>query len=232
MVIRSLDRRATLSGGILLAALALASCTGSTNPTPTGRNGTSSAGRSSARTTSPQSSLVARCHAIGGTRGRVVTFRGTQSDTPYCGVVWTSDVIHDCTKHAYGPKVVAFLRRHDCGTATRTLATILHAHFGAVNVSSIATAFAGTARNALGAEFEFTQLAKSRSRGGIKDLLRDGDRVPGPNGSPSNHAVYGVYPLNTNVDILYGWYRERPRIEYGTSLKLIEQDVAFTPATA
>lgn len=161
----------------------------------------------------------------------MITFRGARSDSPYCAIVWTSDVIHDCVKYAYGPKMIAFLTRHHCGTARRTLATVFHAHF-AVNLSSVATAFAGTAHNPLGAEFRFTQLARARGAGGIRDLLREGHRIPGPSGRPPKTAAYGVYSLNTNIDILYGWYRQKPGAGYGGPLKLIEQDVAFTPATA
>lgn len=139
----------------------------------------------------------------------MVSFRGTHSQTPYCAVVWMSDVIHDCAKHAYGRKMTAFLGKHHCRPARRTLATVFHAHF-AVNVSSVATAFPGTAHNQLGAEFKFTQLAETRSAGGIDDLLRDGHRIPGSAGTPPKDAVYGVYPLDTSVDVLYAWYRARP----------------------
>lgn len=230
MAIWNAGRSRTFVVGLVLAALGLASCTHTSAP-HLNHHRQLPPPRSTAPTRSGQASLISRCRAHADRRGRVVTFRGARSNSSYCAIIWTADVIHDCAKYAYGPKVIAFLKRHHCGTATRTLASVFHAHF-AVNLSSVATAFAGTAGNPLGAEFRFAQLAKARGRGGINDLLRDGRAIPGPRGEPSKSALYGVYTLNTNVDILYGWYRRKPSPGYGTSLKLIEQDIAFTPATS
>lgn len=230
MAISTVGRRGSVVAGCVLAASVLVSCTQTVAPHRTQHDARPPAS-STASTTPSHASLVARCRAHAGAHARVVRFRGARSDSPYCGIVWTSDVIHDCAKHAYGAKVIAFLARHHCGTARRTLATVFHTHF-AVNLSSVVTRFPGTVRNPLGAQFRFTQLASARGAGGIDDLLRDGHQIPGPIGKPPKTAVYGVYPLNTNVDILYGWYHQKPTAAYRTSLKLIEQDVAFTPATA
>lgn len=232
MATPSSGRLGAVVAGLILCGLALVSCTHSGQP-PTTKQRHLSQGppRSTSTTASPRATLTARCRSHAGAHGRVVSFRGGRTNTPYCGIVWFSDVVHDCMKHAYGHAVIAFLSRHHCGTAQRTLATVYHANF-AVNLSSVATSFQGTARNPLGAEFRFTQLASSRNEGGIADLLRDGHRIPGPTGKPPRTAIYGVYPLNTNVDVIYGWYRQKPSAGYGSSsLKLIEQDVAFSPAT-
>jgi len=233
MAIRAPRRRTSVFACLVLAATTLASCTQSSSP-PVRHHQSPPTSSSAAPSTSKHVSAVARCRAHAGAHGHVVSFRGTHSQSPYCAVVWSSDVIHNCAKHAYGRKMIAFLRKHHCRSATRTLATVFHAHF-AVNVSSVATAFPGTAHNQFGAEFKFTQLAKTRSAGGIDDLLRDGHRIPGPAGTPPKHAVYGVYPLNTMVDVLYAWYagyRSGPTPGLPPSLKTIEQDIAFTPATA
>lgn len=161
---------------------------------------------------------------------RVVPFRGSVTPTHYCGLVWNSDIVHGCRHLAYGPKVIAFVRRHPCGTVRRVLATVYVAGFS-VNVSSVVTSFAGTPRNPFGAEYTFGQLASSRRTGGIADLLRAGHRIPGPRGRPPANAQYAVYPFNTQADVLYSWYRTPPASSGTWSLKRIDQDLSFTRLT-
>jgi hypothetical protein len=159
-----------------------------------------------------------------------VPFRGTTTPTHYCGIVWNSDVVHDCARYAYGAAVVAFVRRHRCGPIRRVLATV-YVGGVAVNISSVVTSFAGTATNPYGAELAFGQLVRSRRTGGITDLLRAGHRIPGPGGRPDAGAYYGVYPFNTQVDILDSWYRipsAHPRL---WSLKRLDQDLSFSRLT-
>jgi hypothetical protein len=162
----------------------------------------------------------------------VVPFRGPTTPRQYCGIVWSSDVVHDCTRYAYGSAVIAFVRRHRCGAIRRVLATVYVGGFS-VNISSVVTSFAGTANNPYGAEYTFGQLASSRRAGGIADLLRAGHRIPGPNGRPPADAYYRVYPFNTGADIIDSWYRTPPTYRGGAnSLKSIDQDLSFGRLTS
>lgn len=177
---------------------------------------------------SPAAQCLARKAPPG---SRIVPFRGTETPRNYCAVVWSSDVVHDCERLAYGSAVVAFVRRHRCGTVRRVLATVYVGGFS-VNVSSVVTSFAGTPRNPYGAEYTFGRLASSRRAGGLADLLRDGHRIPGPHGRPPANAHYGVYPFNTEADILYSWYRKPPALPgAANSLKVIDQDLSFSRLT-
>jgi hypothetical protein len=174
---------------------------------------------------------MAECMARKVPGSRVLPFFGTETRREYCGVVWGSDVVHNCTRLAYGAAVVAFVRRHRCGTVRRVLATVYVGGFS-VNVSSVVTSFAGTAHNPYGAEYAFGQLASSRRAGGIADLLREGHRIPGPHGHPPADAYYTPVPFNTQVDILYSWYRTPPNQPGGAnSLKHIDQDLSFGALT-
>lgn len=172
----------------------------------------------------------AQCLARKPPGGKAVPFRGTSTPTHYCGIVWNSDVVHDCGRYAYGAAVVAFVHRHRCGAIRRVLATV-YVGGVAVNVSSVVTSFAGTATNPYGAEYTFGQLARSRRAGGIADLLRAGHRIPGPHGRPPANAHYGVYPFNTQVDILDSWYRTPPAHPRLWSLKRFDQDLSFSRLT-
>jgi hypothetical protein len=158
----------------------------------------------------------------------VVPFRGTQTTTHYCAIVWSADVVHDCRRLAYGTAVIAFVRRHPCGPVRRVLATVYVGGFS-VNVSSVVTSFAGTQHNPYGAEYTFGRLASSRRSGGIADLLRNGHRIPGPHGTPPADAHYELVPFNTQVDILYTWYRTPPASH--VSWKLLDQDLSFSRLT-
>ena len=176
-------------------------------------------------------SWVAECLARKVPGSRVVPFRGAETATHYCGVVWSADLVHDCRRVAYGAAVVTFVRRHRCGTVRRVLATVYVRGFS-VNVSSVATSFRGMPHNPFGAEYTFGQLASSRRAGGLVDLLRAGHRIPGPHGRSPANARYEVVPLNTNADIIYSWYRKPPAYRGGpNSLKFLDQDLSLGELT-
>jgi hypothetical protein len=232
MVMRVL--RTAVGAALLVGSPMLASCTGASSPPPTGPAHHSihySIYRSSARTQRPKIPFAAACRA-GHARsaGRTVVFRGAKTHRHYCSVIWKSDVIHNCAQHAYGTTMIAFLKQHPCGSARRVLATVYLRH-GPVDISSIATSFAGTANNPFGAELDFTNLEKARRTRGLKDLLREGDRMPGPHAYGPAHAMFGVYALNVNINIIRAWYPDRPTATHDQQLALLERDLAFSTLT-
>ena len=175
---------------------------------------------------------VAQCLARKVPGSRAVPFRGTATPTQYCGVVWSADTVHDCSRLAYGAAVIAFVRRHRCSVVRRVLATVYVGGLS-VNVSSVAASFAGTSHNPFGAAYTFSQLAGSRRAGGLADLLRAGHRIPGWLGRPPASAHYQVVLFNNQIDIFYSWYRKPPAVPRSAkSLKFIDQDLSLGRLTS
>jgi hypothetical protein len=175
---------------------------------------------------------AAQCAKLKKPGGRPRAFRGSDTPRRYCAVVWHSDVRPDCAALAYGPSVIRFLRRHRCGTVRRVVATVYAPGF-VVDVSSVATKISGPSPiGEYGSELRFTQLAGSRSAGGIADLLRDGHKIPGPHGRPPAGAYFSLNSLDDQVDMIYAWYVKRPmNARSWNSLKQFEADIAFTVLT-
>lgn len=171
--------------------------------------------------------MAKQCQAQARAGSQPVVFQGTTTGKRYCGLLWTSDVIHNCSKHAHGAQMIAFLKKHKCGPTGRALATVFVRH-DAINVSSIETSISGTARNPFGAQLQFTNLVKSPSGGNINDLMREGHRIPGPNGRMSAHAVLGVFAIGENINIIDAWYRDKPTPKNDYNLRLVEADLKLS----
>jgi hypothetical protein len=229
--------RAYLAVGLCVGTLGLASCTGSSphyaQPTLS-RHATPTAGPSTSAPRRPKLSAFAKTCLNRGKSGggKPIIFFGGQTQREFCGVVWSSDRQPNCTKLAYGAKVIAFVRTDKCGPVRRTLATVYSPTFS-VNFSSVIVRFAspGTPNNPLGKLFHFTQITKPRSAAGIADLLRAGNKIPGPHGKPV-HAYYGNDMLTRSVDLFYDWYGKRPKsTRFENSLRLLGPDFTFTQLT-
>jgi hypothetical protein len=217
-----------------VGALGLASCTGSSphyaQPTLQSRSTQPVPNRSSS---SRPPTFGTKCLARKTPGGRPVVFFGGESQREFCGVVWRSDVVKSCSRDAYGAKVIAFVKKHKCGPVHRELATVYAPTF-TVDFSSVIVKFAkpGTTGNPMGTLFNFTQLAKPRSAAGIADLLRAGDKIPGPHGNPPAGAYYGNDMFTSSVDLFYDWYVKRPKsTHFENSLRLLGPDFAFTQLT-
>lgn len=212
---------------VAIAAFGLTACTHGTSAAHQRSHAPRSA-PASVRTPGAQpAALATQCQAHAGSGGKPILFQGTTTGRRYCGLLWTSDVVHDCAKHAHGAKMIAFLQKHKCGPTGRALATVFVRH-DAINVTSVETSFAGSARNPFGAQLEFTNLVKSSRGGGIDDLLRDGHRIPGPHGRPPAHAVLGVFAIGANINVIDAWYRDKPTPKNDYNLRLVEADLKLS----
>lgn len=211
---------------LALAAFGLAACTHAT-PTTHPSDAPRSAPISPSTPGTHPAALATQCPAHARAGSQPVVFQGTTTGKRYCGLVWTSDEIHDCAKHAHGARMIAFLKKHTCGPTGRVLATVFARH-DAINVSSIETSFSGTPRNPFGAQLQFTNLVKSPSGGNIDDLLREGHRMPGPHGRMSAHAVLGVFTIGQNINVIDTWYRNKPTPNNDYNLRLVEADLKLS----
>jgi hypothetical protein len=175
---------------------------------------------------------VLRCEQQKLPSNEVLQVYGAESGRLYCAVIWKSDVVKDCARIAYGAKVISFVRTHTCRPVHRVVATLYVRNF-VVNLSSVSTRVPGaTSKIQFGNAFKFSQLARSRETGGLKDLLRDGTVIPGPHGRPPADAEYHVDLFNDGIDLFYAWYVKRPPNQGSwNSLRLIGTDLGFTELT-
>lgn len=155
--------------------------------------------------------------------GRRITFRGTTTQREYRATVWASDTIRNCAAHAYGSRMIAFLRKHPCGPTHRVLATV-YAGGTPVDVSVISTSFAGHGPDVYQPTEQFVNLENASGTGSINDLLREGAGMPGASGQVPFREAFEVYSQDTGVTIFDAWYERGPTRDQDPRLVHLEQD--------
>ncbi len=163
--------------------------------------------------------------------GRQIVFTGTVSQRRYHAVVWASDTIRNCAAHAYGAPMIAFLQRHPCGPTHRVLATV-YVDGRAVDVSSIATSFAGHGTHVYVPTEQFVRLEEANGTGSINDLLREGASMPGVSGQIPSHEAFQVLSKDTGADVFDAWYQTGPIRDQDPYLLSLEQDLFLSRLTS
>jgi hypothetical protein len=114
-----------------------------------------------------------------------------------------------CFDHAYGRPMIEFLTKHPCGGLTRILATTTVGG-RPVGIAQAATSFAGTAKDPYKWSGAFVKLEQADNTGSIKDLMREGRRLPeGPKSIPASEA-FNVLSQDNVVTVWDVWYLDGP----------------------
>lgn len=219
----------------LLSMCALAACSSSV----TGHGSAPSSRRVNSSTpdfpssTAVSSSVSAPSTSAGSSAptGRHIVFTGTVSQRRYQAVIWASDTIRNCAAHAYGAPMIAFLQSHPCGPTHRVLATV-YVNGRDVDVSSIATSFAGRGARVYVPTEQFVRLEEANGTGSINDLLREGASMPGGTGQIPAHEAFQVLSQDTGADVLDAWYQTGPTRDQDPFLLSLEQDLFLSRLTS
>lgn len=163
-------------------------------------------------------------------RGRVVTVTGTETGNTYRIAIWAHDSITDCAAHAYGTKMVNFLRAHPCGRTSRVLATLKLAG-RTVALSEIDTAFPGTDADPYGNAGKFKKLELADGTGSIEDLLQEGYRAPGVGSKIPDSEAFEVLGEDTGVSIFDAWYASGHTADQDPSLVKLDRDLFLAGLT-
>ncbi len=108
--------------------------------------------------------------------------------------LWAHDVITDCGAHSYGQAIIAYFAEHPCRSATRRLWTMPHnGRTLAVSVVSVSAQIGKVNDNP---DYQYAvqlaQLENAEGTGSVKDLLREGARIPGAGTSIPANEVFSV----------------------------------------
>jgi hypothetical protein len=188
-------------------------------------SGTGTASSTPSATSSARPSTAARSSAQA---ARTITVTGTTTQTRYVAHVYASDTITDCAAHAYGAKMIAFLRAHRCQPAHRVLATVDIAGRTAV-VSMISTSFTGTGADPYSGVARFRQLEEADGTGSINDLLREGHHIAGVASRIPAHEAFLVVGQDQGVTVFDAWWTNGATPDQAPALLKLEQDLFLTP---
>jgi hypothetical protein len=142
----------------------------------------------------------------------------TATVTSYDGVVykiaiWQQVSNKTCAGHAYGQPVIAFLAAHPCYNGlTRMLGTMtFNGKTAGFAQSTLTIQTPGTpATDPYKNAGAFKKLVLANNTGSIRDLLRDGYRLPsGPTAIPANEAFTTV-GQDSGIEIWDAWYLNGP----------------------
>jgi len=125
--------------------------------------------------------------------------------TVYDIKIWAQVTSTTCADHAYGTQIVQYLTAHPCAGLTRILATT-EVGGRPVGFAQSSLGFLGTAPAVYTIAGKFAVLENKDGTGSIKDLLRDGYRLPsGPSKLPSSEA-FNVESEDSGVTIVDAFY--------------------------
>jgi hypothetical protein len=195
----------------------------------------SSAPASAAATSNAASSVASSSPAASPTPELVtrITGTGTVGGT-YQMTLWAHDVIDDCGAHSYGQQIIDYFSAHPCRSATRRLWTMpLNGRTLAVSVVSVSAQVTKVNENP---DFQYSQqlvdLENADGTGSVKDLLREGSRIPGAGASIPANEVFSVLAQDGLVVIMDVWYVTGATNPKDTGLMNIEADLTFSDAAA
>lgn len=159
---------------------------------------------------------------------------GSETGKPYAVQLWAVDHVTDCAAHAYGTKIVSFLRAHPCQSATRRLFT-LDLDGRTVAVSTVAVTLppygGGSSADIYRYAGQFVQLENANGTGSMNDLLREGVRVPGVQSAIPSNEAFLVAGQDLGVTIFDAWYVTGPTPDQAVALVAVEHDLTLTPVS-
>jgi hypothetical protein len=164
--------------------------------------------------------------------GIAVRVTGSSTGTEYSVRILAEDHITDCAAHAYGAKLLTFLRAHPCASATRRLVT-LSLDGTKVAMSIIAVSFPPAPESSPGGPStyagKFATLEEADGTGSMNDLLREGRRVPGLPAELPSGEVFTVLSQDLQVAIFDSWYVDSATPSDSRPLKDLATDLFLTP---
>jgi hypothetical protein len=148
--------------------------------------------------------------------------------------LWAHDVISDCGAHSYGQPIIDYFTAHPCRSATRRLWTVpINGRTLAVSVVSVSAQVTKVNENP---DFQYAQqladLENADGTGSVKDLLREGSRIPGAGASIPPNEVFSVLSQDGLVVIMDVWYVTGATNPKDANLLNIEADLTFSDAAA
>jgi hypothetical protein len=153
---------------------------------------------------------------------------GTNTGTRYVAHVYASDTITDCAAHAYGARMIAFLRAHPCRLAHRVLATV-DADGRTVVLSAISTSFGGSGADPYSGASKFRELEEADGTGSINDLLREGHHIAGVASRIPPTEAFQVVGQDQGVTVFDAWWAIGTTPDQAPALVNLEQDLFLTP---
>jgi hypothetical protein len=155
---------------------------------------------------------------------RTVTVTGTDGATSSAVSIWAEKTDPTCTDHAYGTPVINYLKAHTCTGLHRILATTTLGD-QAVGLAVSDLGFKGNAPQVYQTAGRFEELVKKDGTGNIKDLLREGYRLPaGPAAVPFPDA-FSALGQDAGVEILDAWYLTGSTPDNDPKLVALEQSL-------
>jgi hypothetical protein len=161
----------------------------------------------------------------------VLSVSGTVTGTVYTVQVWAMDHITDCAAHAYGAKMIAFLRAHPCHSATRRILTLdLDGRTDAMSTIAVTLPPHGT--DASGDVYayagKFLQLENANGTGSMNDLLREGVHVPGIQAAVPHAEAFYAQGEDLGVTVFDAWYAQGTTPNQAVELIALERDLFLT----
>jgi hypothetical protein len=225
----------SVGAALLLAGIALAACSSTTNGAGTaGALHQPSSQRSVTTSVAAPSTSPAGTSAAGSSTGpaihpaptaplRTVTVQAPDGNN-YVVQVWQQVDNTTCYDHAHGQPIITFLTQHPCTGLRRYLCTTTVAGQPAA-FAEASTGFAGAPGQPYKWASEFKQLEQQDNTGSINDLLSEGYRLPsGPTSVPSAEA-FNVLGQDNGVVIYDAWYLDGPTPNQDQALIKMTEDV-------
>lgn len=137
------------------------------------------------------------------------TVTAHSADGEFVIQVWAEVKTPTCADSAEAQSVVTYLTKHPCTGLDRLLATTTVAG-RPVGLAVSELAFGGTGLAADQTAGRFAALVKRKGTGALRDLLRDGYRLPsGPTSVPSTDA-FNALAEDAGVAVFDAWYLDGP----------------------
>lgn len=144
--------------------------------------------------------------------------------TTYLIKVWAETADTECSSHAYGAPVIAYLTAHPCNSLLRLLATTT-VNGRAVGLAQSGIGFTGAGPDVYKTAGDFMKLVTENGTGNINDLLREGRRLPsGPTAVPSPNA-FSALGQDAGVVIDEAWYLDGATPENDPPLVKMAHDI-------
>jgi hypothetical protein len=204
--------------GLAAIAAALAGCTAATDGSgtvatspartspdfPSGTATTGAASSPAGSASAPSGPPKSGTHPVPSTPLKTATVHASDG-RDYVIKIWAHVHNATCFDHAYGQPMIDFLIKHPCQGLDRYLGTTT-VNGNPVGFAESVTGFPGTASDPYANSGAFTQLERTDGTGSIKDLFREGYRLPlGPPSVPSSEA-FDVLGQDNGVTVWDAWY--------------------------
>jgi hypothetical protein len=182
---------------------------------------TSTASSSSAAATPSASKNVAPVPA---SPLRTDMITSTDGATQYSVKVWVQDDTIDCENHAYGAKVIAYLKANLCRGMTRLLASTT-VNGRPVGIAQSLISFSGGAPADYQAAGNFKDLVTQNGTGNLNDLLREGKRFPNSGTNVGDPDAFSAESQDAGVGIDDVWYLDGSTPENDPPLLTLAQSL-------